>query len=166
MGNPNPKHLFGFNVSVSYNNIDLSVDLQGVAGVSVYNANMGKRYGIENFTEEFYAKHWHGVGTSNTYPSANLLHGMNTHPNTFWVEDGSYIRVRNINAGYSIHSLKKWKINNLRIYTAIQNPFNFFKYKGFSPEVTAAGNSPINAGIDAGVYPLSAYYNFGFTLTL
>lgn len=166
MGNPNPKHLFGLNLSFNYDDFDLSVDLQGVAGVSVYNANMGKRYGIENFTEEFYANHWRGPGTSNTYPSANLLNGMNTHPNTFWVEDGSYIRIRNINAGYNIRSLKNWKINNLRVFAAIQNPFNFFRYKGFSPEVTAAGNSPINAGIDAGVYPLSAYYNFGFTLTL
>jgi len=166
MGNPNPKHLFGLNLGFSYDNFDLSVDLQGVAGVEVYNANMGKRFGVENFTEEFYANHWRGPGTSNTHPSANLLNGMNTHPNTFWVEDGSYIRVRNINAGYNIRSFRKWKINNLRVFTAIQNPFNFFKYKGFSPEVTAAGNSPINAGIDAGVYPLSAYYNFGITLTL
>ncbi len=166
MGNPNPKHLFGLNLGFSYDNFELSVDMQGVAGVQIYNANMGKRYGVENFTEEFYARHWHGPGTSNTYPSANLLHGMNTQPNTFWVEDGSYIRIRNINAAYNIRSLKKWKINNLKVFTAIQNPFNFFKYKGFSPEVTAAGNSPINAGIDAGVYPLSAYYNFGFTLTL
>lgn len=166
MGNPNPRHLFGLNVGFTYDNFDLSVDLQGVAGVQIYNANMGKRYGVENFTEEFYAKHWHGPGTSTTYPSANLLHGMNTHPNTFWVEDGSYIRIRNINAGYNFHSLLKGKINNLRVFTAIQNPFTFFRYKGFSPEVTAAGNSPINAGIDAGVYPLSAYYNFGITLTL
>lgn len=166
MGNPNPKHLFGLSFGFSYDDFDLSVDLQGVAGVQIYNANMGKRYGIENFTEEFYAKHWRGPGTSTTYPSANLLHGMNTHPNTFWVEDGSYIRIRNINAGYTIRSLQKWKINQLRVFAAMQNPFNFFKYKGFSPEVTAAGNSPVNAGIDAGVYPLSAYYNFGITLTL
>lgn len=166
MGNPNPKHLFGLSLGFSYDDFDLSVDLQGVAGVQIYNANMGKRYGIENFTEEFYAKHWRGPGTSTTYPSANLLHGMNTHPNTFWVEDGSYIRIRNINAGYNIRSLQKWKINQLRVFAAIQNPFNFFKYKGFSPEVTAAGNSPVNAGIDAGVYPLSTYYNFGITLTL
>ena len=166
MGNPNPKHLFGLSLGFNYDDFDLSVDLQGVAGVEVYNANMGKRFGIENFTEEFYANHWRGAGTSNTHPSANLLNGMNTHPNTFWVEDGSYIRVRNINAGYNITSLKKWKINNLRVFTALQNPFNFFRYKGFSPEVTAAGNNPTNAGIDAGVYPLSAYYNFGITLTL
>ena len=166
MGNPNPKHLFGFNLGFNYDDFDLSIDIQGVAGVQIYNANMGKRYGVENFTEEFYANHWRGQGTSNTHPSANLLHGMNTHPNTFWVEDGSYVRVRNINAGYNIKSLRKLKINSLRVFAAIQNPFNFFKYKGFSPEVTAAGNSPINAGIDAGVYPLSAYYNFGFTLTL
>lgn len=166
MGNPNPKHLFGLNLAFNYDDFELSVDIQGVAGVQVYNANMGKRFGVENFTEEFYANHWRGPGTSNTHPSANLLNGMNTQPNTFWVEDGSYIRIRNINAGYNIRSFRKWKINNLRIFTAIQNPFNFFKYKGFSPEVTAAGNSPINAGIDAGVYPLSAYYNFGFTITL
>lgn len=165
MGNPNPKHLFGLNLGFSYDDFDLSVDLQGVAGVEIYNANMGRRFGIENFTEAFYANHWRGPGTSNTYPSANLLNGMNTHPNTFWVEDGSYIRIRNINAGYSIRSPKQWKITNIRVFAALQNPFNFFKYKGFSPEVTAAGNSPINAGIDAGVYPLSAYYNFGITLT-
>ncbi len=166
MGNPNPKHLFGLNLGFTLHDFDLSVDIQGVAGVEVYNANMGKRFGVENFTEEFYANHWRGPGTSNTHPSANLLHGMNTHPNTFWVEDGSYVRIRNINAGYNFRSLRNWKINNLRVFTAIQNPFNFFRYKGFSPEVTAAGNSPINAGIDAGVYPLSAYYNFGITLTL
>jgi TonB-linked SusC/RagA family outer membrane protein len=166
MGNPNPRHLFGLNLGFSYDEFDLSVDIQGVAGVEVYNANMGRRFGIENFTEEFYANHWRGPGTSNTHPSANLLHGMNTHPNTFWVEDGSYVRIRNINAGYNIRSLKRWKIDNLRVFTALQNPFNFFSYKGFSPEVTAAGNSPINAGIDAGVYPLSAYYTFGITLTL
>ena len=166
MGNPNPKHLFGLNLGFTYDDFDLSVDLQGVAGVSVYNANMGKRFGVENFTEEFYANHWRGAGTSNTHPSANLLHGMNTHPNTFWVEDGSYIRIRNINAGYNIRSLRHLKINSLRVFAAIQNPFNFFKYKGFSPEVTSAGNSPVNAGIDAGVYPLSAYYNFGITLSL
>lgn len=166
MGNPNPRHLFGINLGFSYADFDVSVDIQGVSGVEVYNANMGKRFGIENFTEEFYANHWRGPGTSNVQPSANLLNGMNTHPNTFWVEDGSYIRIRNINAGYNIRSLRKWNINNLRVFSALQNPLNFFSYKGFSPEVTAAGNSPINAGIDAGVYPLSAYYNFGFTLTL
>jgi TonB-linked SusC/RagA family outer membrane protein len=166
MGNPNPKHLFGLNLGFSYDDFDFSLDLQGVADVSVYNANMGKRFGVENFTEEFYANHWRGPGTSNTHPSANLLHGMNTHPNTFWVEDGSYIRIRNINVGYNIRSLRHLKINSLRVFTAIQNPFNFFRYKGFSPEVTSAGNSPINAGIDAGVYPLSAYYTFGVTLSL
>jgi len=166
MGNPNPKHLFGLNLAFSYDDFDLSVDIQGVAGVKLYNANMGRRFGVENFTEEFYANHWRGPGTSNTHPSANILHGLNTHPNTFWVEDGSYIRIRNINAGYNIRSLKRWKISNLRVFVALQNPFNFFKYKGFSPEITAAGNSPINAGIDAGVYPLSAYYNFGFSINL
>jgi hypothetical protein len=66
--------------------------------------------------------------------------------------------------GYTFGSdlTNKWKINKLRIYANAQNPFNFFKYRGFSPEV---GGSPTRAGVDVDVYPLYATYNFGVNLT-
>lgn len=165
MGNPNPKSLYGLNFSGAYKSFDFSLDLQGVAGVQIYNANLSKRFGIENFTEDFFNNRWHGAGTSNSYPSANILNGLNTQPNTFWVQNGNYLRIRNIQAGYTFKKFAGSKESSLRIYSAVQNPFNFFNYKGFSPEVTAANNNPLNAGIDQGVYPLSAIYNFGINLT-
>jgi hypothetical protein len=135
-----------------------------VAGVDIYNANLGIRYGNENFTKDFYDNRWHGAGTSNTYPSANIGGGTNYLPNSFFVESGSYFRVRNMQLGYTLSPAitQKWNMKKLRVYVNAQNAFNFFTYKGFSPEI---GGSPTNAGIDTNVYPLYATYNFGVNVT-
>ena len=69
LGNPNPKYNYGINTSFTYKHVDLEVDMQGVADVSIYNANIAYRFGNENFTQDFYDHRWHGPGTSNTYPS-------------------------------------------------------------------------------------------------
>ncbi len=164
IGNPNPKFAYGLNTNWMYKNFDLTVDFQGVAGVDVYNANLGLRFGNENYSKDFYDNRWHGAGTSNSYPSANIGGGENYRPNSFYVESGSYFRIRNLQLGYTIadNITGKWGIKKLRVYANAQNAFNFFKYKGFSPEV---GGSPTNAGIDANVYPMSAIYNFGVNLS-
>ena len=164
LGNPNPKYSFGLNTTWNYKAFDLTIDLQGIAGVQVYNANLGLRFGNENFSQDFYDHRWHGAGTSTTYPSANIGGGTNYLPNSFFVEDGSYLRVRNLQLGYTLphKMIDRWRLNKLRVYANAQNPFNFFKYKGFSPEVAG---SPTNAGIDINVYPLYATYNFGINLT-
>jgi hypothetical protein len=143
------------------------LDFQGVAKVDIYNANLGWRYGNENFTKDFYDNRWHGEGTSNTYPSANIGGGQNYLPNTFFVQSGSYFRVRNAQLGYTFPQAfnERLKIRKLRLYANAQNPLNFFKYKGLSPEVRANENKPTQAGIDANVYPLSATYNFGINVT-
>lgn len=164
LGNPNPKYIYGLSTNWVYKSWDLTVDVQGVAGVSIYNANQGIRYGNENYSLDFYNNRWHGEGTSNTYPSANVGGNQNYQPNSYYVEDGSYIRIRNLQLGYSLPGtlMQKWHLQRLRVYANAQNPFNFFKYKGFSPEV---GGTPTNAGIDTNVYPLYATYNFGVNLT-
>jgi len=164
LGDPNPKFNYGINTSFTYKNFDLALDFQGVAGVNIYNANIAFRYGNENYTQDFFDHRWHGAGTSNSYPSANVGSTANAVPNSFYVESGAYFRVRNIQLGYSLPEsvLAKCKIKKLRIYANAQNPLNFFGYKGFSPEV---GGSPTNAGIDANVYPLYATYNFGVNVT-
>jgi TonB-linked SusC/RagA family outer membrane protein len=164
LGNPNPKYFYGINTSFNYKNWDLALDFQGVAGVSVYNANTAFRFGNENFTQDFYNNRWHGAGTSNTYPSVNVGSTANAAPNSFYVESGAYFRVRNAQLGYTLPGalLSKWGMKKIRLYANAQNPINFFKYKGFSPEV---GGSPTNAGIDANVYPLYATYNFGVNVT-
>lgn len=164
LGNPNPKLIFGINTNLSYKDFDLTLDFQGVSGVQVYNANLGLRYGTENFTEDFYKNRWHGQGTSNFYPSANIGGSTNYLSNSFFVEDGSYFRVRNMQLGYTLpqHCLRNTGISRLRVYVNAQNAFNFFKYRGFSPEV---GGAPTRAGVDVNVYPLYATYSFGVNLT-
>jgi TonB-linked SusC/RagA family outer membrane protein len=167
LGNPNPKFTYGINTNWNYHDFDLMLDFQGVSGVDVYNANLGWRYGNENFTQDFFENRWHGEGTSNTYPSVNIGGGDNYKPNSFYVQSGSYFRVRNAQLGYTIPKeiINRLKISNLRVYANAQNALNFFKYKGLSPEVGANENKPTRAGIDANVYPLSATYNFGINIT-
>jgi hypothetical protein len=145
-------------------NFDLTLDFQGVAGVSVYNANIADRFGNENFTLDFYTHRWTGPGSSNSYPSVNVGSNANAAPNSFYVESGSYFRVRNAQLGYTLPSnvLNKWKVQKIRFYANAQNAINIFGYKGFNPEV---GGSPTNAGIDVNVYPLFATYNFGVNVT-
>jgi TonB-linked SusC/RagA family outer membrane protein len=167
IGNPNPKITYGINTSFNYKTIDLSLDFQGVAKADIYNANLGWRYGNENFTKDYFDNRWHGEGTSNTYPSANIGGGSNYLPNSFFVQNGSYFRVRNAQLGYTFPEAfnERLKIRKLRLFANAQNPLNFFKYKGLSPEVRANENKPTQAGIDANVYPLSATYNFGINVT-
>ncbi|KAA0991162.1 SusC/RagA family TonB-linked outer membrane protein [Dyadobacter aurulentus] len=167
IGNPNPKFTYGINTNWNYKNFDLMLDFQGVSGVDIYNANLGWRYGNENFTKDYFDNRWHGEGTSNTYPSANIGGGQNYMPNTFFVQSGSYFRVRNAQLGFTLPQTvsEKMKIRKLRLYANAQNALNFFKYKGLSPEVRANENKPTQAGIDANVYPLSATYNFGINVT-
>ncbi|MFC1224910.1 SusC/RagA family TonB-linked outer membrane protein [Pedobacter sp. BG31] len=164
LGNPNPKFTYGLNTNFAYKNFDLTLDIQGVADVDVFNANLSNRFGNENYTKDFFDHRWTGAGTSNTYASANLAGGLNNAPNSFYVEKGDYIRLRNIQLGYSLPTaiVNKWKMQRLRLFLNAQNAVNIFGYKGFSPEV---GGTPTNAGIDTNVYPLFATYNFGVNVT-
>jgi len=164
LGNPNAKYGYGINTYVKVKNFDLTLDFQGRADVSIYNANLAYRFGNENFTQDFYEHRWHGEGTSNTYPSVNIGSTYNSAPNSFFVTSGAYFRVRNIQLGYDIPSefARKLKITNIRLFANAQNAINVFGYKGFSPEV---GGGPTNEGIDANVYPLYATYNFGVNVT-
>jgi TonB-linked SusC/RagA family outer membrane protein len=164
LGNPNPKYTYGINSNFAYKNFDLTVDIQGVGGVDVYNANLGARFGNENFTKEFYDNRWTGPGSTNTYPSPKLGGATNYYANSFYVESGAYIRLRNIQLGYSLPTamISKWKMRKFRVFANAQNALNLFGYRGFNPEV---GGTPTNAGIDINTYPLFATYNLGVNLT-
>lgn len=159
IGNPNPRFTYGITSGFIFRNFDFQLDIQGVAGVEIYNAMKGVRYGNENYTEDFYQNRWHGPGTSNEYPSADLA-GPNLDPNSWFIESGDYVRIRNVQVGYAISNslTEAWKIQRLRVYANAQNPYTYFTYTGFTPEV---GGSPTSAGIDLNVYPLSATYNLG-----
>ena len=164
LGNPNPRNVYGVNTNWRFKMFDLTLDFQGVSGVEIYNANLGSRFGTENFTRDFYENRWHGDGTSNVYPSANIGGGQNYRSNSFYVESGDYFRVRNIQLGFTFPSAltEKWHISTVRLYANAQNALNFFSYRGMSPEV---GGEPTRAGVDIDVYPMFATYNLGLNVT-
>lgn len=162
IGDPNPPLHYGFSASLGYKQFDLGFSLQGVAGNDIFNMNRMLRYGTENFDKDFVNNRWSGEGTSNKYPSAAWSNP--TTPSSFYVESGSYLRVKSIQLGYTLPTelLKKVQIEQLRFYVNAENPFTFTKYNGFSPEVSG---TPIMSGVDRNTYPLSSVYSFGVNLT-
>lgn len=164
LGNPNPKYVYGINTNWTYKAFDLALDFNGVAGVQLYNANKGLRYGNENWTQDFYDHRWHGAGTSNSNPSVNVGGNQNYYINSWYVESGAYFRIRNVQLGYTLADVyaSKAGIKKVRIFVNAQNPAIFTKYKGFTPEV---GGNPGSIGIDNNVYPISAIYNCGLNVT-
>jgi TonB-linked SusC/RagA family outer membrane protein len=150
LGNPNAKYGYGINTYLKVKDFDFTLDFQGRADVSIYNANLAYRFGNENFTQDFYDHRWHGAGTSDTYPSVNLGSTYDSAPNSFYVSSGAYFRVRNIQLGYTIpgNVLRGIGVKSIRVFANAQNAINVFGYKGFSPEV---GGGPTNEGIDANV---------------
>jgi TonB-linked SusC/RagA family outer membrane protein len=163
-GSYTPKVLYAFNLGITYAQFDFSVDMHGVGGNKIYNAKRPNRFGNENYDADFVENRWHGEGTSDTYPSADVAGGKNAYPSTFFVESGAYFRIRRIQLGYTIPESITGSISleSLRMYVSVQNPLTVFSYNGFSPEIP--GGIPTEAGMDYGVYPLSRITSVGLTL--
>lgn len=165
LGNALPNSQAGFSATLTHSGFDLTFDLYARWGNQIYNAKRAQRLGNENYDLDFFNNRWHGEGTSNLYPSADLT-GDNMLPNSWYFEDGAFMRVRTIQLGYTFP--KSWAqsigISSLRFYANATNPVNLFGYNGFNPEI--AGGATTSQGIDLNVYPMSATYNFGINLNL
>jgi len=110
-----------------------------------------------NYDQDIYENRWTKDSPSDEYPSAAAYnYSFIQQSNDFFVESGSYIRIQNVQAGYTTEKIKF--IPQLRIYISAQRPFTYFTYNGFTPEI---GGSPISSGIDNSVYPLQAVYSVG-----
>lgn len=164
LGSPIPKGTYGFGVNLNVYDFDFAIDFQGVFGNKIYNFNREQRYGNESWDLDFYNNRWHGAGTSNAYPMATNDQAI-ILPNSFYVEDGSYIRIRNIQVGYNLPKAfaDAMSITKLRLYVSAQNPWTSFKYNGFSPEIL--NTDRVQMGVDNNIYPISAIYTIGLNLT-
>lgn len=169
IGNTLPKILYGFNLSASYKGFDISAQFQGVAGNDIYNA---AKFWSENTGETHnYGKSvlnsWRGEGTSNTMPRLTLGSTQNNIASTRYVEAGDYLRLKNLQLGYTFP--KKWldKINlrSLRIYANAQNLFTITQYSGFNPEVgTSRVGNRSSYGLDEITYPQARTFTIGINL--
>ncbi|MFN8206063.1 MAG: TonB-dependent receptor [Bacteroidales bacterium] len=162
LGSAIPKLIAGLDFAYYYGNFDLGVSLQGQFGNKILNAKRMNRdiFTDGNYDLDFYENRWHSGNKSDTYPSAEAYNSSFVQQaNDFFVENGSYFRVQNVQAGYTLQDMKH--ISRLRVYLSAQRPFTYFTYHGFTPEV---GGSPISSGIDNSVYPMQAIYTFGVSV--
>lgn len=162
IGNPNPTWLFSMNNRVEWHGLELSVYLQGVAGNKIYNANNIDNIGMASATNQTTAVlgRWTGEGTSNTMPRA--VYGdpnQNCRVSDRFVENGSYLRVKNITLAYSFPEklLRNIHLEGLRVALSCENVATFTNYSGFDPEVS------IN-GIDASLYPIPRTFSVGINV--
>jgi hypothetical protein len=177
LGSAIPKFTYGATANVEYANVDLSIFFQGQYGNKLYlqvNQDIEGFYRAFNLTQRVYDQRWRGEGTSNTMPRVSWLGSTNNKtPSTRFLEDGSYVRLKNIQLGYSIPQtvIERWNIRGLRVYFTGQNLWTLTKYSGLDPEMHTSDNlnsekyrGDIAAGIDWGTYPSAKSYIVGVNL--
>lgn len=164
LGSPTPWLMTGLDFGMNFKRWDVSIAFQGQLGNKVLNAKRMNRdvFADGNYDLDFYENRWSSAKKSSTYPSAEAYNSsFIQQANDFFVEDASYMRIQNIQVGYTFEEIKG--IKNLRIYLSAQRPFTYFTYNGFTPEVSG---SPISNGIDTSVYPMQSVYTVGLKMNL
>jgi TonB-linked SusC/RagA family outer membrane protein len=166
IGKGMPDWTYGFNLSVKYNNFDMNMVFQGTIGNDIYDATRRTDLKYVNLPSYMWSR-WTGEGTSNTIPRFTWSDtNGNWLSSDLYVKDGSYLRLKNMQIGYTLpHNLtKKVFVNSLRVYVAAENLLTFTKYEGFDPEVGTSGGTSI--GIDRGCYPQARTFTVGVNLNL
>ena len=161
IGNPNPKFTFSLNNTFSYKNFDLTIFLQGSYGNDIFNANRMYTEAMSIIQNQSTAVlgRWTGEGTSNNIPRA--IYGdpnQNSRVSDRYIEDGSYLKIKNINLSYTLpKAVFGQNFNSVKIFVSAQNLVTWTKYSGFDPEV------PVN-GIDNGTYPITRTVSLGLNI--
>ncbi|MTB50368.1 TonB-dependent receptor [Lewinella sp. W8] len=164
LGNAIPDAILGLNGSVNYAGFDLTFDFTGQFGNQIVNAKKMSRFGAYNYETSFLDR-WNGEGTSNAEPRVTLA-GQNIETlSSRFVEDGSYVRLRNVTLGYRIpaHLVRKLRLESFRLYVSGTNLWTSQEYSGYNPEIF--NGSVFDNGIDRGnIYPISSILTFGLDL--
>ncbi len=162
IGKGMPDWTYGINFSANWKNFDLSMMWQGTMGNDVFDATRRTDISATNLPSWMLAR-WTGEGTSNRIPHYVQGDSKNWQSSDLYVYDGSYIRLKNIQLGYTLPAslTKKVFVSSLRLYVAAENLFTFTKYHGFDPEISSGGTS---LGIDYGVYPQARVWTVGASL--
>ena len=158
IGNPIPKMSYGLNLNADYHGFDAAVFFQGVHGVDKYNdAKQITDYDSRPFNHSVAVLNaWHGEGTSNTIPRTTFNDNGSSKKSSIFVEDASYLRLKNLEVGYSLGALRssaRLGVQDVRLYVSGQNLFTSTNYTGLDPESTDI--------LDRGTYPQSRAFLFG-----
>jgi len=175
-GSAIPKFTYGFTGNLSYKELDLSIFFQGVSGNKIYNqvlTDIEGFYRSFNITERIASKAWTKEGSTNVFPRLSWTGAQNNkQASTRFLENGSYLRLKNVQLGYRIPAgtLSRWKVSGIRFFVSVQNAFTITKYTGLDPEMatsanaSAAGDGDKAVGIDWGTYPSARTYTAGVNI--
>jgi len=172
IGSPIPTFIFGFNISAELKGFDIAADVYGQVGNKIYNAKEEIRPDLYNF-EKHVTNYWTGEGTTDSEPTLHSSGNYNYLPSDRFVQDGSFLRLRNISAGYTI-PVKRY-ISKLRVYIKGDQLITLTKYTGYTPEISGynpnggtakdqRGQDVLSNGIDYGTYPAAKIVSLGLDL--
>ena len=161
IGDPTPDVTYGINFSVGYKNWELGVDMMGKAGNEIYRTWDNYNWSQFNFMKQRLNR-WHGEGTSNSQPLLNMKHTINNLNSEYYIEDGSFFRIRNVQLAYNFDKtlLSRIGVQALKLYANIQNLKTWKHNTGYTPEL---GGTAIAFGVDNGSYPMPVVYTFNLT---
>ena len=163
-GSYQPDFEVGFNIDATYKDFDFSVQFYGVSGNTIYNGQKQYAYSTKRHRDLIYS--WTDMNPTSNIPTprSNIEHPNVQTSSDYFLEDGSFLRLRNIILGYSLKTtlLDKVGIEKLRLFINAQNPITWTKYSGFDPEV--GSNNPFEGGLDRGSYPVSSTYSAGISI--
>ena len=160
IGKPNPDWTYGFTLSADWKGFDFSAFFQGSIGNDIYKLYRRSNVTFGNY-DKSWLNRWHGEGTSNWVPRIIDGDNNNYQVSNFFVEDGSYMRLKVLQIGYSLpgQMLQRVGIKGLRFFVQGENLFTITNYSGYDPEVGTRD------GFDGGTYPQARTYTIGANIT-
>jgi hypothetical protein len=176
LGSPQPKFFGGLNLDASYKAWDINLYFYGVYGNKILNyiesdlESFQKRgsEGVENVSVNYLNNHWTPSHPSNKYARAlaNDDNTLNNIPSSQYVENGSYLKLKNLTVGYTLPEAmaRKLSLSKLRFYFSTQNLFTITKYSGLDPEIGIQFGNATQNGVDNGTYPSSRSYTLGLNV--
>jgi len=164
IGDPHPSFMWGAIFNLEYSNFDFKFFIQGVHGQDVLLGWNRYDRSTSNRPQFFFDERWTGEGSSNEMPRADQSSPY-IYNSDLMVYKGSYVRIRQIQLGYTLPAatMSKMQIQNLRFYISLDNFFTFTNYPGMDPE--AGSNDANSQGIDRGYYPTPRTFLFGLNFT-
>ncbi len=178
LGSPFPDFTYGITNTIAFRSLDFAITLQGVQGFEVLNmarryyANYAGSYNVlKSASQGWQSEQDPGGGKApmidrnfGALPGSNLVNNVTS----LFVEDGSYLRIRNVTLGYTLPAsvLTRLRLSNARVNLSVQNAFTFTRYEGYNPEVSVQGGSTLVPGVDAGGYPLARTFTLGLSIGL
>jgi TonB-linked SusC/RagA family outer membrane protein len=170
VGKPNPDFSIGFGSNVNYKRFNLAFTIIGSFGNELINLNQWMigsltHLGNYNISMDAWNNRWRGEGTSDMYPRANrdAVRFQNRFPD-YMIEDASFVRLQNVNLGYTFVLNKIAKGSTIKAYVSGTNLFTITNYSGYDPSINSQGHFALMSGLDYGTLPQSRTYSLGLIL--